>query len=297
MFIDSHVHGIHADKDASGKLVPPLQIAWHAKGLVPNEGYKEITPEDYIEISKKEYGVEKVVLLDPPDLTFKLKEIFKDYVIAVPMVDIDSVTPDEINALFKRGAVGIKFIVPSKSYGDDSYFPLYAAIAANHGLAVFHTGFVLVGRFEPLGWDPRKTIVNITDMRPAALDRIARAFPDLKMLMAHFGNPWWDEALNMCASHKNIYADFSGGTCYRRSMDMWAQIFSPDGKLDSAAAGKLCFGTDAGYFTRDVKNEKESVKEIMDFYFRFMERLKVPEELRQKICRNNILMLTDINEK
>lgn len=282
MFIDSHVHGIHAERDASGKFIPPLKSAWNEKGM---------TPEEYVEISRKEHGIEKVVLLDPPDITFKMKEIFKDYVIPIPMVDMDNITPEGINDLFKRGAAGIKFIAPSKSYGDDSYLPLYGAVAANHGLAVFHTGYVLVGRFEPGCWDPRKTIVDITDMRPAALDRIARAFPDLKILMAHFGNPWWEEAWKMIGSHKNIYADFSGGTCYRRSMDMWIQIFAPDGKLDTAALGKLCFGTDAGYFTNDA-DSMDVVKVMVDFHVRLMDRLKAPEELRQKIWRENILMLT-----
>jgi predicted TIM-barrel fold metal-dependent hydrolase len=207
------------------------------------------------------------------------------------MVDMDITTPEDIDRLFQSGAVGIKFISPEKSYGHESYFPLYDAILERCGLAVFHTGFLAPEIFEPGGLHGRSTYTDITDMRPAALDRIARAFPDLKIIMAHFGNPWWEEAWKMISSHKNIYADFSGGTCYRRSMDMWAQIFEPDGKLDTAAVGKLCFGTDSGYFTSE--GNRESVK-MMDFHVRFMERLKVPEELRQKVWRDNILELTGL---
>ena len=35
---------------------------------------------------------------------------------------------------------------------------------------------------------------------------------------------------------------------------------------------------------------------MMDFHVRFMERLKVPEKLRQKVWRDNILALTGCHE-
>ena len=286
MRINGHVHGGHAERDASGKLIPPLKLAWESKELFPEE-YKKMTPEEYVEIGKKKYGVERVVLLDPPEVTFRLKEIFKDYVIAVPMVDMDNITPEEINSLFKRGAAGIKFIVPSKSYGDDSYFPLYDAITANHGLAIFHTGFVLLGRFEPGSWDARKTIVDITNMRPSALDRVARAFPDLKIIMAHFGNPWWEEAWKMIGSHKNIYADLSGGDTFRRSIDMWKEIFAPNGNLDTGALSKLCFGTDGQSFLPG----HYGTPAVFKLYDRLFDILKIPSEIQEKINRGNILKL------
>ena len=288
MRINGHVHGGHAERDASGKLIPPLKLAWESKELFPEE-YKKMTPEEYVEIGKKKYGVERVVLLDPPEVTFRLKEIFKDYVIAVPMVDMDNITPEEINSLFKRGAAGIKFIVPSKSYGDDSYFPLYDAITANHGLAIFHTGFVLLGRFEPGSWDARKSIVDITNMRPSALDRVARAFPDLKIIMAHLGNPWWEEAWKMISSHKNIYADLSGGDTFRRSIDMWKEILAPNGNLDTGAVSKLCFGTDGQSFLPG----HYGTPDVYKLYERLFDVLKIPTELQEKVNRGNILKLLE----
>jgi predicted TIM-barrel fold metal-dependent hydrolase len=241
-------------------------------------------------------GIEKIVILDPPEVTFELIKLFGDYVIPVPMVLIDDSTPEEINRLFDRGAVGIKFISPDKPYGHDSYFPIYDVIRARGGVAVFHTGYLANEVFEPGGLYGKKNYTDITNMRPAALDRIARAFPDLKILMAHFGNPWWEEAWKICSSHKNIYGDLSGGTSYRRSMDMWAEIFCPDGKLDTAGLGKLCFGTDCSYFLH-TERSREQIRNMIDFHIRFMDRMNVPEELRQKIYRENILMLTAIGKK
>ena len=279
MRINSHAHGMHADRDPeTGKLCPPLRPIWDPA---------QMTPEEYVKESL-EHGVERVLLLDPPEVAFPLQEIFGEYVITAPMVDPDTTTPEDIDGFFGRGAAGIKFIAPGKSYGDDAYLPLYDVIQAHHGLAVFHTGYLVTGMFEPGGLMDRSTIVDITDMRPAALDRVARAFPDLKILMAHFGNPWWEEAWKMISSHPNIHADLSGGTAYRRSMDMWSGMFAPNGRLDAASFGKLCFGTDGQSFVPGDHGPKA----IFGFYDGLYDRLQVPHELREKVDRGNMLTLT-----
>lgn len=76
----------------------------------------------------------------------------------------------------------------------------------------------------------RASWINIFHMRPGHMDRINRALPDLKILMAHFGNPWWEEAWTMLKSSDTIYADFSGGTAYQKSMNMWKELFAPNGE-------------------------------------------------------------------
>lgn len=283
LIIDSHAHGMIADRNADGKLVPPLRPAW-----VPGK----MTPEEYVR-NRIGAGIDKILLLDPPEVTFELKRIFGDFVIPAPQVDIDLATPAQIDQLFRQGAVGIKFISPEKSYGDDSYFPVYDAVRANRGLAVFHTGFLVPAVFEPGGLFGRRTYTDVTHMRPMALDRIARAMPDLKMLMAHFGNPWWEEAWKVCASWKNIYADLSGGTCTKRSMDMWAEIFAANGELHTISVSKLCFATDAAYF--ETGNGDGSITSKIDFHNRLFDRIKVPNEIRLRIWRENILKLTSTN--
>lgn len=278
MRINSHAHGMHADRDpVTGKLRPPLRPIWKSG---------TVTPGDYVRESL-EHGVDRVLLLDPPEVTFPLRDIFREYVIPAPMVDPDTTTPEDIAGFFSRGAAGVKFIAPGASYGDDAYLPLYDVIRAHHGLAVFHTGYLVTGMFEPGGLMNRSTIVDITDMRPAALDRVARAFPKLKILMAHFGNPWWEEAWKMISSHPNIYADLSGGTAYRRSMDMWRQIFAPNGRLDAASFGKLCFGTDGQAFVPG----NHGPQAIFDFYEELYDRLHVPDDLRERVDRGNMLDL------
>lgn len=278
MRIDAHGHGMHADRDANGKFCPPLRHGWVAGAQ---------SPEDYIN-GCHEIGVEQVVLLDPPDVAFALKEIFGDFVIPVPMVDMDKATTAELDRLLSRGACGIKFIAPRHSYGDNRYFRLYDVIRNRRALAVFHTGFLSDVLFRPGGLLGRKDYVDITHMRPAALDRIGRVFPDLKILMTHFGNPWWEEAWNVIHNHKNIYADFSGGTAYRRPMEMWTQIFTHGGGPDLAAIAKLCFASDASYCFQGVYQCQKHVA----FYERFFDALQVSAELREQVNRGNIRMLT-----
>lgn len=281
MRINSHAHGGHAERNDEGKLVPPVRMAWQPG----NE-----TPEEYVKTSMEVGGVDRVMLLDPPDVAFGLHEIFGDYVIPVPMIDGDNVTAEDIDDLFKRGAKGIKFISPCKSYGHEDYWPLYGAIHENNGLAVFHTGFVAIAPFLPGGIYARDNIVDIDDMRPSKIDRIARRFPDLRILMAHYGNPWWEECWKITVSHKNVYADLSGGTAKTRSLDMWEMIFAPNGKLDEKGVGKLTFGTDGGAFFPGSNLGREP---IFEFYDKLYERLSLSEETREKIDRGNMLMLID----
>ena len=71
----------------------------------------------------------------------------------------------------------------------------------------------------------------------------------------------------------------------RRSLDLWADLFAPDGKLCEKAVSKLCFGSDAQSLW---PGKHHPAKEYCDFYERFYERLNLPEELRSRINCGNI---------
>lgn len=275
MRIDVHTHGMHAERDEDGNFKPPLMPIW-----------KPGDPEDGIRRSR-ELGIEKVVLVDPPEVAFDLARNLPDFCIPVPQVRMDESTPEEIEDLLSRGGRGIKFIAPMHSYGDNRYFPLYEVIRDYGRVAFFHTGFLSHRLFDPGGILGRDDYVDITHMRPAALDRIARAFPDLKMLLSHFGNPWWEEAWKILASVENVYADLSGGTAFRRSMNMWRELFAPNGELHTPSVSKLCFATDGCPFTLD----NGAFPEIAAFHDRLYDELKLSDELRQKIDHGNAEML------
>ncbi len=276
MRINAHTHGAHGEREADGRIIPPLVPIWK---------HLKLTPDEVIAYNRQ-LDTERVILLDPPDITFAALRDFGDFVIPVPQIDLDKDSPEVIEELFRQGAKGIKFVAPAYSYGDDRYFKHYQAVYDNGGLAVFHTGYLITGSFEPGGHLGREQYTDITLMRPAALDRVARALPKLNILMAHFGNPWWEEAWKILSSHKNIYADFSGGTAYRRDMQMWKWIFAPNGILDTNAVSRLCYGTDGCAF--DLGNTETN---IINFYEQFYEMLKLPQELRERIDSGNIKQL------
>mgnify|MGYP001286499037 CR=1 FL=1 len=279
MRINAHTHGMHAERNADGKLVPPLMPAWR-----PGQGQ---APVEAIIKTHRSQGIEQVIALDPPDICFELRKSFGDFVIAAPQVRMDESSPQEIADIMAQGAVGIKFIAPMRSYGDRAYFPLYETVRNLRGLAIFHTGYLGRGLFEPGCVLGRPDYVDITHMRPASLDRISRAFPDLKIIMAHFGNPWWEEAWTVLKSCPNIYAELSGGTAYRKPMSMWTNLFAANGVLHTDSVSRLCFANDGEVVTTDPNYYAK----IIDFHERLYDALKLPDEIRRRIDRENILRL------
>lgn len=261
-----------------------MRIDSHAHGWWG--GPTDTLPSHVEECRKR--GIDRIVLILWEDPLFRVYAECPEFIIPVAQVDIDTVTPDEISRLVERGARGIKFIGPMHSYGADCYFPLYERLCEHGVPAVFHTGYLMVGLFEKGGlFYEKPSLIDITHMRPATIDRIVRGFPDLKILMAHFGNPWWEECWKMISTHRNVYADFSGGTAYKRSMLLWREMFAPDGRLDAASAGKLCFGTDAEYGTPG----HYPFLDYIAFYDRLFDRIGAPEELRQRVNAGNVLGL------
>ncbi|NLV92255.1 MAG: amidohydrolase family protein [Firmicutes bacterium] len=248
--IDAHVHG------------EPPQSAREGREFV--ERYRSL-------------GIDKVVLIEDPHTVLKAMGVCGDFIIPVFRVKPDIVTPNEIETYFKMGCKGIKFIRPGSAYSDQKYMPLYRKIAELDGVAVFHTGYLAHRNYknpEPL---------NILDMAPAHLDAIARQVPTLRMLMSHYGNPWWEEAWKVSYSHDNIYADLSGGTAYIRSMFLWKELLAPNGKLFLPAVEKLCFASDIHYFRSELM-----IEPYFDFYDTLLSEIGVSEELAERINYFNI---------
>jgi len=253
MRIDVHVHG------DIGKLEgPPAQYAARCREL----------------------GIERIGLIEDLESVMAAHKLLPDFVIPIARVDMDVVSVEEIHDCFDAGAVAIKFINPRFSYGDTRYDPLYAAISERGKVAVFHTGYLGRGRLA----QPQHT--DFALMRPSAIDCLSRRHPELKILMAHYGNPWWEEAWKVTWSVPNVYADMGGGTAFQRSLLMWRETLAPNGKLDEESVGKLLFATDVGYFRGDP-----DVDPYFDFYDKLFDAVGAPEELRERVNRGNAMTL------
>ena len=239
----------------------------------------------YVE-SCRERGIEAVVLIEPLDACLEAVKKFGDFIIPVARVNMDTADAAEVETCLESGCRGIKFIRPAAPYADPRYWPLYDKIEQRGAVAVFHTGY--------LGFRAREDPpVHMEHMRAAQVETIARRFPDLKILMAHFSNPWWEEAWKVSLSRENVYADLSGGTAIMRSTRMWAEMFAPDGQLLEASVNKLCFGSDTGYFFPG----EFPFERYIDFYERIFDAIGLPEHLRERVSRGNIRSLFGLDRE
>jgi predicted TIM-barrel fold metal-dependent hydrolase len=101
--------------------------------------------------------------------------------------------------------------------------------------------------------------------RPAALDDIGREFRELRVILAHCGIPWVDEALFLLSKHPNFYADLSYhmATIDRYDFYHWLRRVEPY----FVPLEKLFFGTDYPGFLYDpveLRTKLLSVNEEAD---------------------------------
>lgn len=138
-----------------------------------------------------------------------------------------------------HGFAGVKFHIPAWNYDDDRAFPVYERIARAGLVCLFHTGVFSMP--EPL---PGLRLSSAR-CRPILLDAVANEFPPLRMIMAHLGVCWGEEAAALCRVHPGVYADLSGrldGWISSKSADWFKEmLFWPQ------AHRKILFGSDVHY--------------------------------------------------
>jgi len=144
--------------------------------------------------------------------------------------------PDIVDRLADMGMAGLKFHIPLKPYSDDAYLHVYDRAQQLALPCLFHTGI-----FYPPTPMPGEHIWS-EKYRPIHLERIAHEFPKLKIILAHLGVCWNEEAAALCRICPNIHADLSGrvdGWRSSKPLEWFKQIL-----YWPAAHEKICFGSD-----------------------------------------------------
>ncbi len=159
---------------------------------------------------------------EPVDVTFVLgfksnylgAEISNDYVAAYVtsqgdrMIGIAGIDPSEPRsalaelrrARHELGMPGVAVAPAAQDFHPNSSqaMRLYAEAGVLGMPVFFHTGPQLASA----------TKMEYAD--PILLDEVARELPDLRIIIAHMGNPWIHETILLLRKHQNVFAEISG---------------------------------------------------------------------------------------
>ncbi len=139
--------------------------------------------------------------------------------------------------------------------------------AAEHGLVcLVHTGFTRLGAALPGGGG-----VGLEPARPIHLDRIAAAYPDLKMILAHTGPLWLDEALAIAIHKSNVHLCLSGISPKAMSPELLDLVRGP-------LHNRVHFGSDYPFGNPDA-------------WLAEWESLGLPDEISRAVLVDNISAL------
>ncbi len=123
---------------------------------------------------------------------------------------------------------GLKFHASAVEVRPDDkklMYPLYRK-AQEHGVSVIHhTGTTALGN------------CLIHYARPIYLDEVAHSFPDLRILLAHFGWPWMEECFAVIMRNPGLFTDISG----------WLPRYLPESlitMINGPLRGRVLVGSD-----------------------------------------------------
>lgn len=219
------------------------------------------------------FNIKKIVFLgiewENSSLPGNNKQVLEAYKmepdLIVPFAGINMDLPSDFSLVKKfkeEGFIGLKFIRPQYPYHDERLYPWYEQAAKFKMPCLFHLG--IVARLPE--WEGKRTDNNL--MRPVYLDTIARSFPDLDIIGAHMGNPWFEEAAMSCRWNPNLYFDMSGSTLKRKKPSeigellWWGNNTYPayKDKFGRSAWQKICFGSDVNIHDfENVLNDYENL--------------------------------------
>lgn len=236
MIFDCHTH-LFLPGQTSGPFLAAVKRSWgeHMDIIA--------TPEQH-EQNLRDFDGAIVLAFDAPATGIQVpNRVVAEYVAQYPgrlygFASIDPNRPEAARlleeAIKEYKLCGLKLgPIYQNFYPDDrSHFDLYAK-ADELGLPIlWHQGT----SFVPEGY--------LDASRPAALDPIARAFPDLKMIIAHMGHPWVDECIAVVRKNANMYMDLSA--LGSRPWQFYNALVSA---MEYGVTHKILFGSDYPFFS------------------------------------------------
>jgi predicted TIM-barrel fold metal-dependent hydrolase len=271
MIFDCHTH-LFGPGQVGGTFLAASKRAW-------GDDYELIvTPEQHAKMIEPFDGAIVLAFNCPATGVVVPNEYVADYVRQYPgrLFGFASVNPHDKDApeqlefaIKEYGLVGLKLGPIYQNFYPDrpEYFPLYAKAAELRIPILWHQGT----SFVPNGF--------LDASRPAALDPIARTFPELKMIIAHLGHPWYEECVALIRKNPNMYADMSAlGT---RPWQFYNAMLSA---VEYGVPNKVLFGSDYGFFT--TQQTIDSFRRINDVVAG-TQLPRIPEHVIEDVIHRN----------
>ena len=175
------------------------------------------------------------------------------------------------------GFRGLKLIATNQWFHayDKRIYPLYEEAQSLGIPLLIHFGV-------SIGYNADLRYANPLDIQP-----VLRDFPDLQVLLAHFGAGFFREALLLCYQCRNISLDTSSSNIWMKYQDHaldLREVFRLS--LEAAGPERLVFGTDSSYFPRGFRDD------ILQLQYGILQELGRSEEEMGLIFGGNIRRLT-----
>jgi len=163
-------------------------------------------------------------------------------------------------AVREWGMKGLKLVPVVGFYPNDNRcYLLYQKCVELEIPVIIHTGPEAVPGYSKYG-------------QPVLLDEVANDFPDLKIIMAHAGLCWWEEAATIASNKPNVYLDVSWWQP-RFLVDPVTQFYRPlRSMISMAGPSKVLFGSDWPVFRQMRKLDHEAWVNVFK---------RVPEEIEE----------------
>ncbi|MEM1867561.1 MAG: amidohydrolase family protein [Thermosphaera sp.] len=211
-------------------------------------------------------GLNKAVLLPIDATTTRGVALFSNEQIAelcrlssrfVGFASVDPHTPDAPElleyAVKEMGLLGLKLSPPTQEFFPNDpriAYPIYQK-AANLGIpVVFHAG---------MSWEPK---ARLKYGHPMLLEDVAVDFPDLKIVIAHFGWPWVLESVALALKYPNVFLD-TACLYFGNPKDFLAFVMKqqiPLAVIEKSLSHKVVFGSN--YPRVEIKNMARAVREL-----------------------------------
>lgn len=248
--IDSHVHlftyGLMMEIAERPETPPRFKEALKSRkwGRRGEQTLPDLTPEQcatwYVERLSAADVAKALIVSVMPDSQYTRDFLLaaNGHVHALCNVDPrDPGAPELLEREMAAGFRGVKLYPVNRGYNlsDPSFRPLFEKANELKANFIVHYGVTV----DPTG--------DLRNADPIDLSPVARDFPDITFVIAHFGAGWLDSVLRLAYQCKNVCVDTSGTNNW---MDYYvpklalADVF--ERCLTSMGPERILFGTDSG---------------------------------------------------